>query len=396
MFIRPENLGRRLAADEPRFTLLHVPELRAIPSVDGTNSEAFVILNFTRRLILVGGTRYAGEIKKAVFSVMNDLLPKQGVMSMHASANMAENGDVALFFGLSGTGKTTLSADPTRRLIGDDEHGWGEHGVFNLEGGCYAKVINLSREHEPLIYQTTRMFGTILENVGVDTRHRRLDLDDDRLTENTRASYPVTHIPNAIYPGIGGHPKDIVMLTCDAFGVLPPISRLTPEQAMYHFLSGYTAKVAGTEVGISEPTATFSACFGAPFMPLHQSFYGELLGEKIRQHKVRCWLINTGWSGGPYGVGERMDIHHTRAMLNAAIHGELDDVPMEKDPIFQVSIPKHCPGIPDEMLQPASAWQDADAYQQKARELAKLFQENFRHLADEAGQDISNAGPVVS
>jgi phosphoenolpyruvate carboxykinase (ATP) len=315
---------------------------------------------------------------------------------MHASANMAENGDVAVFFGLSGTGKTTLSADPVRKLIGDDEHGWGDHGVFNLEGGCYAKVINLSREHEPLIYETTRMFGTILENVGVDTRHRRLDLNDARLTENTRASYPVTHIPNAIYPGIGGHPRDIVMLTCDAFGVLPPISRLTPEQAMYHFLSGYTAKVAGTEVGISEPTATFSACFGAPFMPLHQSFYGELLGEKIRKHKVRCWLINTGWSGGPYGVGERMDIHHTRAMLNAAIHGELDDVPMEKDPVFQVSVPKHCPGVPDDVLQPASAWQDADAYQLKARELAKLFQDNFRHIAEEAGPEISNAGPILS
>ena len=253
MFIRPENIGRRLAADDPRFTLLHVPELRAMPSIDGTNSEAFIVLNFSRRLILIGGTRYAGEIKKAVFSVMNHLLPKQGVMSMHASANMADNGDVAVFFGLSGTGKTTLSADPTRKLIGDDEHGWGEHGVFNLEGGCYAKVIDLSEEHEPLIFATTRMFGTILENVGMDARHRRLDLNDDRLTENTRASYPITHIPNAIYPGVGGHPRDIVMLTCDAFGVLPPVSRLTPEQAMYHFLSGYTAKVAGTEAGITEP-----------------------------------------------------------------------------------------------------------------------------------------------
>jgi phosphoenolpyruvate carboxykinase (ATP) len=396
MFIRPENLGRSLAADEPSFTLLHVPELRALPSIDGTNSEAFVILNFSRRLILVGGTRYAGEIKKAVFSVMNHLLPKQGVMSMHASANMADNGDVAVFFGLSGTGKTTLSADTTRSLIGDDEHGWGDHGVFNLEGGCYAKVINLSEEHEPLIYATTRQFGTILENVGMDTRHRRLDLDDDRLTENTRASYPVTHIPNAIYPGIGGHPKDIVMLTCDAFGVLPPISRLTAEQAMYHFLSGYTAKVAGTEEGIFEPTATFSACFGAPFMPLHQSFYGKLLGEKIRQHKVRCWLINTGWSGGPYGVGQRMDIHHTRAMLNAALHGELDDVPMEIDPIFRVAVPKHCPGIPDDVLQPASSWQDADDYQAKAREVALLFQKNFSKIADEVDPDIRNAGPVVS
>lgn len=395
MFIRPENIGRTLAADEPRFTVLHVPELRAIPEVDGTNSEAFVIINFKRSIILIGGTRYAGEIKKSVFSVMNHLLPKQGVMSMHASANMAENGDVAVFFGLSGTGKTTLSTDPTRKLIGDDEHGWGEHGVFNLEGGCYAKVINLSKEHEPLIYETTRQFGTILENVGVDMRHRRLNLDDNRLTENTRASYPITHIPNVVYPGIAGHPKDIVMLTCDAFGVLPPISRLTTEQAIYHFLSGYTAKVAGTEVGISEPKATFSACFGAPFMPLHQSFYGQLLGEKIRKHNVRCWLINTGWVGGPYGVGERMNIHHTRAMLNAALHGELDDVPMVKDPIFQVDIPRHCPGIPDEVLQPASSWPDPKAYQVKARELAKRFHDNFEHLAEEAGPEISKAGPIV-
>ncbi len=395
MFIRPENIGRRLAADDPRFTLLHVPELRAMPTIDGTNSEAFIVLNFSRRLILIGGTRYAGEIKKAVFSVMNHLLPKQGVMSMHASANMADNGDVAVFFGLSGTGKTTLSADPTRKLIGDDEHGWGEHGVFNLEGGCYAKVIDLSEEHEPLIFATTRMFGTILENVGMDARHRRLDLSDDRLTENTRASYPITHIPNAIYPGVGGHPRDIVMLTCDAFGVLPPVSRLTPEQAMYHFLSGYTAKVAGTEAGITEPQATFSACFGAPFMPLHQAFYGKLLGEKIRRHKVRCWLINTGWSGGPYGVGQRMDIHHTRAMLNAALHGELDDMPMTKDPIFQVAVPSHCPGVPDEVLQPASAWGDEQAYKEKAREVARLFQENFKHFADETDAAIRDAGPVL-
>jgi len=396
MFIRPENLGRSLAADEPRFTLLHVPDLRARPSMDGTNSEAFIIINFSRNLVLIGGTRYAGEIKKAIFSVMNHLLPKQGVMSMHASANMAENGNVAVFFGLSGTGKTTLSADPTRKLIGDDEHGWGDHGVFNLEGGCYAKVINLSQEHEPLIFATTRKFGTILENVGMDTRHRRLDLADARLTENTRAAYPVTHIPNAIYPGIGGHPTDIVMLTCDAFGVLPPISRMTPEQAMYHFLSGYTAKVAGTEEGITEPQATFSACFGAPFMPLHQSFYGNLLGEKIRKHNVRCWLINTGWSGGPYGLGERMDIHHTRAMLNAALNGELDNVPMKNDPVFQVAVPKHCPGVPDEVLQPSGTWQDKQAYQENAIKVAKLFIENFHHFAHETSPEIQNAGPVIN
>jgi phosphoenolpyruvate carboxykinase (ATP) len=396
MFIRPENLGRKKPRYETEFTVVHVPHFHAQPEIDGTNSSAFIVVNFARRLVLIGGTQYAGEIKKSIFSVMNYLLPQKEVLSMHAAANANEAGEAAIFFGLSGTGKTTLSADPQRKLIGDDEHGWGEHGVFNLEGGCYAKIIKLSQEHEPLIYDTTRRFGTILENVGMDFRDRKLGLEDDRLTENTRASYPITHIPNAIYPGIAGHPRDIVMLTCDAFGVLPPIARLTPELARYHFLSGYTAKVAGTEAGITEPQLTFSACFGAPFMSLHPSVYSKLLGRKLRDHDVRCWLINTGWSGGPYGVGKRMDIHHTRAMLNAAIHGELDDVPMDKDPVFQVSIPRHCPGVPDEVLQPASAWQDTDAYRKKARELAQRFQDNFRHIAGEAGPEISNAGPVVS
>ncbi|HEC18191.1 MAG TPA: phosphoenolpyruvate carboxykinase (ATP) [Gammaproteobacteria bacterium] len=393
MFIRPENFGRTLGAEEPRFTVLHVPHLNAVPSVDGTNSEAFIIVHFGKRQILIGGTQYAGEIKKSIFSVMNYLLPQQGVLSMHASANVGEDGNAAVFFGLSGTGKTTLSADPRRKLVGDDEHGWGENGIFNLEGGCYAKVINLSKEKEPLIYETTRRFGTILENVGMDFRRRRLDLDDAKLTENTRAAYPITHIPNAIYPGIAGHPKDIVMLTCDAFGVLPPISRLSPEQAMYHFLSGYTAKVAGTERGVDEPQATFSTCFGAPFMALHPSVYGNLLGEKIKRHNVRCWLINTGWSGGPYGVGNRMDISLTRAMLEAALSGKLDEVPVVQDPIFGLPVPEECPGVPTRVLQPVNTWSDPAAYRAKAEELAAAFHQNFAEYADMVSPEVRDAGP---
>jgi len=393
MFIRPENLDRKLEVDEPQFTVLHVPHLHAMPSVDGTNSEAFIIVHFGKRRILIGGTQYAGEIKKSIFSVMNYLLPQQGVLSMHASANVGEEGDAAVFFGLSGTGKTTLSADPQRKLIGDDEHGWGEEGIFNLEGGCYAKVINLSEEKEPLIYDTTRRFGTILENVGMEFRHRRIDLDDKELTENSRAAYPITHIPNAIYPGIAEHPKHIIMLTCDAFGVLPPISRLSPEQAMYHFLSGYTAKVAGTEAGITEPQATFSTCFGAPFMSLHPSVYGHLLGEKMKQHKVNCWLINTGWSGGPYGVGMRMDIKLTRALLNAALSGALDEVPVKADPIFGLPVPESCPGVPTEVLQPINTWTDPAAYETKARELAQAFHDNFAEFADMVAPEVRGAGP---
>lgn len=394
MFIRPSNFGRTLAVDEPRFTVLHVPHLNAVPSVDGTHSEAFIIVHFGRRQILIGGTQYAGEIKKSIFSVMNFLLPQKDVLSMHASANVGEAGDAAIFFGLSGTGKTTLSADPTRKLVGDDEHGWGENGIFNIEGGCYAKVINLSKEKEPLIFETTRRFGTILENVGMNFKLRRLDLDDAKLTENTRAAYPITHIPNAIYPGITGHPKNIIMLTCDAFGVLPPIARLTPEQAMYHFLSGYTAKVAGTERGITEPQATFSACFGAPFMALHPSVYGNLLGEKIKRHNVRCWLLNTGWSGGPYGVGKRMDINLTRAMLEAALSGELDDVPVVKDAIFGLPIPESCPNVPTRVLQAANTWDDQSAYEAKALELAKAFHENFAEYVDMVSPEVRDAGPL--
>jgi phosphoenolpyruvate carboxykinase (ATP) len=395
MFIRPSNFGRKIEIDEPRFTVLHAPHFHAQPTIDGTNSEAFVIINFARNIVLIGGTQYAGEIKKSIFSVMNYLLPQRGILSMHASANVGKQDDVAVFFGLSGTGKTTLSTDPERRLIGDDEHGWGDHGVFNIEGGCYAKVINLSQEKEPLIYETTRKFGTVIENVGIDFHHRKLDLDDDSLTENTRAAYPITHIPDAIYPGKAGHPKNIIMLTCDAFGVMPPIAKLSVNQAMYYFLSGYTAKVAGTEAGINEPRATFSTCFGAPFMTLHPSVYDSLLGKKMREHHVNCWLINTGWSGGPYGIGERMDINHTRAMLNAALAGELDDVAMREDPVFKVHVPMSCPGVDDDVLHPESTCSDKKSYKAKAHELALAFRENFRQFEDMVSDDVKNAGPVI-
>ncbi|MGD2160255.1 MAG: phosphoenolpyruvate carboxykinase (ATP), partial [Gammaproteobacteria bacterium] len=395
MFIRPSNLGRTLGIDEPQFTVLHAPHFHAQPTIDGTSSEAFIIINFARKIVLIGGTQYAGEIKKSIFSVMNYLLPQKGILSMHASANIGEQGDVAVFFGLSGTGKTTLSTDPHRRLIGDDEHGWGENGVFNLEGGCYAKVINLSKEKEPLIYETTRRFGTVIENVGIDFHHRQLDLDDDSLTENTRASYPITHIPGAIYPGMAGHPGNIVMLTCDAFGVMPPIAKLNTNQAMYYFLSGYTAKVAGTEAGIVEPQATFSTCFGAPFMTLHPRVYDALLGKKIREHKVDCWLINTGWSGGPYGIGERMDINYTRTMLGAALSGQLNNVAMREDPVFRLLVPKTCPGIADEILHPESTWSDKALYETRAQELALAFRENFRQFEDMVSNDVKNAGPAT-
>lgn len=396
LFIRPSNFNRRIGIDEPEFTVLHAPLFQAQPSIDGTNSEAFIIINFARKIVLIGGTQYAGEIKKSIFSVMNYLLPQKGILSMHASANIGEQDDVAVFFGLSGTGKTTLSADPDRRLIGDDEHGWGEEGVFNLEGGCYAKVIHLSKEKEPLIYDTTRRFGTVIENVGIDFHYRYLDLDDDSLTENTRAAYPITHIPGAIYPGKAGHPSNIVMLTADAFGVMPPIAKLTVDQAMYYFLSGYTAKVAGTEAGIIEPQATFSTCFGAPFMTLHPSVYDALLGKKIREHNVDCWLLNTGWSGGPYGIGERMDINHTRAMLKAALSGELDKVSMHEDPVFNVMVPETCPGVSDDVLRPESTWSDKAAYQTKACELVRAFRENFRQFEGMVSEQVKNAGPKIN
>jgi len=391
MFIRarPEELSEHV----PEFTIMHVPNFQAIPEIDGTNSEAFILLNLRRKLVLIGGTSYAGEIKKSIFTVMNYLLPQENVMSMHCSANVGPDDDVAIFFGLSGTGKTTLSADPNRKLIGDDEHGWSASGVFNFEGGCYAKIINLSQESEPEIYATTRQFGTVLENVSYDVITRRLDLNDASLTENTRAAYPLSHIPNALRESMAGHPKNIIMLTADAFGVMPPISRMSPEQAMYHFISGYTAKVAGTEAGITEPQATFSACFGAPFMVLHPYRYAEILAEKIKKHDVACWLVNTGWSGGPYGVGERMPIKYTRALVKAALEGRLKNSTFEEDPVFGVQVPTSCEGVPEEILKPRRTWQNKDAYDEKARYLAGLFKDNFSQFEKEVPLELKKAGP---
>jgi len=377
----------------PEYTIIDLPKFHAVPELDGTNSEAFILVNFKEKLILIGGTSYAGEIKKSAFTVMNYLLPKKDILSMHCSANVGPKGDTAIFFGLSGTGKTTLSTDPSRALIGDDEHGWSDDGVFNFEGGCYAKVIRLSPEAEPEIWETTRKFGTILENVAIDSYWRRPDFNDSTFTENTRASYPITHLENIVEEGKAGHPRNIVFLTADAFGVLPPISRLTPEQAMYHFLSGYTAKVAGTERGVTEPQATFSTCFGAPFMPQHPSVYAKLLGEKIKKHQVNCWLVNTGWTGGPYGIGHRMEIKYTRAMLNAALDGKLDDVPYVEDPIFKVHVPTECPGVPNEVLTPENTWQDKEAYRQKAKELATKFVENFKQYEAYVSDEVKKAGP---
>lgn len=391
MFIQSEPA--EVSGQVPQFTLIHAPNFHAIPEIDGTNSEVFIVVNFAEKLVLIGGTQYAGEVKKAIFSVMNYLLPQQNVLSMHSSANIGPDGAVAIFFGLSGTGKTTLSADSSRTLIGDDEHGWSDRGVFNLEGGCYAKVIHLSATEEPEIYETTRKFGTILENVGMDSATGRLNLDDASLTENTRAAYPISHIPNATREGMGGHPRHIIMLTADAFGVLPPISRLTPAQAMYHFLSGYTATVAGTEKGVTEPRATFSACFGAAFMSLSPSVYARLLGEKIAAHQVSVWLVNTGWSGGPYGIGHRMAIDHTRAMVNAALMGALEQVPARPDPIFGLGVPTSCPGVPIEVLNPRRTWPDPKAYDAQAHRLAGLFAANVRKFGDAIPDDVRAAGP---
>jgi phosphoenolpyruvate carboxykinase (ATP) len=361
----------------PEFTIVNIPSFKADPARDDTRSQTFILMDFSQRLVLIGGTSYAGETKKSVFTILNYLLPQRGVMSMHCSANIGDAGDVAIFFGLSGTGKTTLSADPERRLIGDDEHGWSDDGVFNFEGGCYAKVIKLSAEAEPDIYRTTRMFGTVMENVVFDPQTRIPDLDDASKTENTRAAYPLTSIPNIVPEGHAGHPSNIIMLTADAFGVLPPVARLTPEQAMYHFLSGYTAKVAGTERGVTEPQATFSTCFGAPFMVLHPGVYAGLLGRKIQEHKADCWLVNTGWSGGPYGEGQRMKIGYTRAMIRAILNGSLAQVETRPDPVFGVGVPVSCPGVPEEVLSPRNTWKDKDAYDSKARDLARRFNDNF-------------------
>lgn len=393
MFVR-ETDASKLVDFKPGFTVINAPSFLADPERDGTRSSTFIMVDFSQRQVLIGGTQYAGEIKKSIFTVMNYILPKQDVLSMHCSANYGQDrDDVALFFGLSGTGKTTLSADPKRSLIGDDEHGWSTDGVFNIEGGCYAKVIRLDPEGEPDIFATTRRFGTILENVVCDPERRTLDLDDDSLTENTRASYPITHLSNIDAGGTGGQPKNVIFLTCDAFGVLPPICRLDEAQAMYHFLSGYTAKVAGTEKGVTEPTATFSACFGAPFMPLHPSVYAEMLGKRIAQHGAKVWLINTGWTGGPYGVGTRMKLFYTRRMVNAALAGELDNVSTTKDPIFGVAIPDQIEGVPSELLVPKKTWSDPAAYEAQATKLARMFVENFQQFADGTSDTIRAAAP---
>ena len=344
--------GSSPQSHKPEFTVINAPSMKASPTRHGTNSDVFILLDFSRRLVLIGGTNYAGEIKKSIFTVMNYLLPLRNVMTMHCSANVGNSGDSALFFGLSGTGKTTLSSDPHRQLLGDDEHGWSEDGIFNFEGGCYAKMIKLSAEAEPQIYSTSQRFGTVLENVVVDPLTRRMDFDDDSLTENTRGAYPLSFIENSVASGQAGHPTNIVMLTADAFGVLPPIARLSSAGAMYHFLSGYTAKLAGTERGVSEPQATFSTCFGAPFMVHHPTVYAKLLGERIAEHRSNVWLVNTGWSGGPYGVGDRMKIDYTRALLTAALSGRLSSVHFERDTVFNVEVPVSCPGVPPEALTP--------------------------------------------
>jgi phosphoenolpyruvate carboxykinase (ATP) len=390
MFIRPERSD--LPTFDPNFTVLHAPEFRADPARHGTRTATFIVLNLAERTILIGGTRYAGELKKSMFTVMNYLLPKQDVLSMHCSANVGKAGDTALFFGLSGTGKTTLSTDPDRALIGDDEHGWSHEGIFNFEGGCYAKVINLSPETEPDIYHTTQMFGTVLENVVLDPATKKVKFGDQSITENTRASYPLHYIRNFVEGGRGGHPKNVVFLTADAFGVLPPIARLTPEQAMYYFLSGYTAKVAGTERGVKEPQPTFSACFGAAFLVWHPTKYAKMLGRLLNEHKAHVWLINTGWSGGAYGIGKRIKLSYTRAIARAALAGELDDVKTETDPVFGLAVPTEIKGVPSKVLNPRTTWPDPAAYDAQARKLAAMFRENFETFGS-AESAIKNAGP---
>lgn len=375
MFI--EATDEELDTFLPGFTVISAPHFEVSPKIDGSRSKVCIVLNFDEKLAIIAGTQYSGEIKKSMFTLMNYLLPKKGVFPMHCSANIGDNGEVALFFGLSGTGKTTLSADPERQLIGDDEHGWSENGIFNFEGGCYAKIINLSAESEPMIYRMTRTFGTIIENTVFDPETRELDLFDDSITENTRASYPRSSLDNIASENKGGHPKNVFFLTADAFGVMPPISKLTPEQAMFHFLSGYTAKLAGTEVGVKEPKPNFSTCFGAPFMVHHPAVYAELLKEKINEHGVQVWLVNTGWSGGAYGVGKRMKIEYTRALLHSALGGDLTNVEFEKEPFFNLSIPKSCHGVPSEILNPRNTWSDKAAYDAQAKSLAEQFLKNI-------------------
>jgi phosphoenolpyruvate carboxykinase (ATP) len=393
LFIDPTD--EELAEHEPQAVVFHAPAVEADPGEDGTRSETFVVLHPGRMEVLIGGTFYAGEIKKSIFTLMNDRLPLEGVLPMHCSANVDDDGRVAVFFGLSGTGKTTLSADPERHLIGDDEHGWSEEGIFNIEGGCYAKVIRLSPEAEPQIYKTTRSWGTVLENVVVDERGV-LDLDDDSKTENTRAAYKLEQISNALPAKRAGHPSAVVFLTADAFGILPPIARLSREQAMFYFLSGFTAKLAGTEIGVTEPQPTFSACFGAPFLPQPPSVYAHMLGDKLDQHPhVTVWLVNTGWTGGPFGEGERMPIKATRALLKAALSGELDGVEYRTDELFGFEVPVAVPGVDSKLLDPASTWADRAAYGREARELARMFRANFEQFTDDAGEAVAAAGPRV-
>jgi len=392
------NLFRDVPVEElpdfaPNFTIIDVPSFRADPETEGVRSETAILLHLDRMEILIVGTQYAGEIKKSAFTVMNYLLPDEGALPMHSSVNVGADHDPALFFGLSGTGKTTLSADPERSLIGDDEHGWGADGLFNFEGGCYAKTIRLSPMYEPDIFATTRRFGTILENVDLDPTTRELDLDSERFTENTRGAYPLDFIGNADPTGMTTHPRNVVFQTADAFGILPPISRLTRDQAQYHFISGYTAKLAGTEIGVTEPRATFSAGFGAPFLPRHPGEYARMLADRLERHDVPVWLVNTGWTGGPYGTGERMRIDHTRVMVRAALSGALTDVPYEADPVFGVEIPTVVPGVPSDVLRPRDTWADPAAYDAKARELAAMFVENFASYADGVSEEVRAAGP---
>ncbi|HET9456740.1 MAG TPA: phosphoenolpyruvate carboxykinase (ATP) [Candidatus Limnocylindrales bacterium] len=394
------NLFRRpsphdLAAFRPNFTIVNVPSFKADPATEGTRTETAILVHLGRMEVIIVGTEYAGEIKKSAFTVMNYLMPDEGVLPMHSAVNVGAHRDSVIFFGLSGTGKTTLSADPERSLIGDDEHGWGPDGVFNFEGGCYAKTIRLSPMYEPDIFQTTKRFGTILENVDLDPITRELDLDSERFTENTRGAYPLEYIGNSDPTGIAGQPRNVVLLTADAFGVLPPISRLDHDQAAYHFVSGYTAKLAGTEVGVKEPMATFSACFGAPFMPRHPGEYAGMLIERLARWNVPVWLVNTGWTGGPYGVGERMNINHTRTMVRAALDGKLDAVPTRTDPIFGFEVPTQVPGVPSEVLNPRRTWQDKSAYDERAEKLAAMFADNFRAYADGVPASVRDAGPKV-
>jgi phosphoenolpyruvate carboxykinase (ATP) len=393
MFILPRT-KEEYRTHVPEFTLICAPSFQAFESIDGTRTSTFIVLNLDQRLCIIGGTAYGGEIKKSVFTLLNYLLPLEGVLSMHCSANQGSEGDTALFFGLSGTGKTTLSADPTRGLIGDDEHGWSDSGVFNFENGCYAKVIALSPTAEPEIYAATHTFGTLLENVVYDPVTRYIDLNDPSITENTRASYPLEYIGNAIPSKMGGHPRNVVMLTCDAQGVMPPIARLSPDQALYHFISGYTSKIAGTEAGIgTEPEITFSTCFGAPFMVHHPMVYADLLKRKMLRYGATCWLINTGWVGGPYGIGKRISIRHTRDLLNAALSGQLDNAEYYVDPVFGFEVPKTCPGVPQDVLYPAEAWPKKDEYWNKYRQLAARYIDNFRKFAPDCPPEVVEAGP---